>query len=122
MVIPTDEFGNVTALQSVLNHAIRDVAGRVLDVTVKDFRLHSQMSFEMIEHDINSRFAFNPPRRDGYIKSYLQESLSWCRYQWRCYWKKNHARHPQCPQKRYHALVAQWSSEAADERVSECGR
>ncbi|KAG0596363.1 hypothetical protein M758_UG246800 [Ceratodon purpureus] len=51
--IPTDESGNVTGLKSVLHRAIRDVGGRVLDVSVKEFNQHPSMAFQLIEHDIH---------------------------------------------------------------------
>ena len=111
--IPTDQSGNVIALKSVLNRAIRDIAGRTLDVSVKEFNHHPAMAFQLIEADIHNQFTFDPPLKGGYIKTYLQDALSWTRYQWRSYWRKNQARHPQCPVKRYPALVAQWTSEAA---------
>ena len=111
-LIPTDIDGNVSALKAVLHRAIRDVAGRVLDVTVTEFSQHSPMAFQLIEHDIHGLFVFDPPLREGYIRSYLQASLSWSRYQWRKFWINQKKRHPSCPIKRYPTLVAQWSSDA----------
>ena len=120
--IPTDENGNPLALRSVLNRAIREVAGRVLDVSVKEFNHHSPMAFQLIEHDIHSKFSFDHPLREGYIKTYLQDALSWTRYQWRKHWINKKERHPMCPEKRYPALVAQWSSEAAIEESERMSR
>lgn len=59
-VVPTDAEGNVIGLKSVLNRAIREIAGRVLDVSVKEFRHHPPMAFELIDHDIHSQFTFDP--------------------------------------------------------------
>ena len=109
--IPTDANGNVTSLKSILNRAIRDTAGRVSDVSLKEFNQHPPSAFQLIEHDIHASFSVDPPLRQDYIKSYLQEALSWTRYQWKKYWIKNKTRHPNCPIKRYPALVAQWTSE-----------
>ena len=111
----TDPSGNVTALKTVLNRAIRDIVGRVLDVSLKEFNHHPSMAFELIDHDIHSQFSFDPPLRAGYIKLYLQDALSWTQNQWRSYWKKNGSRHPQCPAKRYSSLVALWMSEASQQ-------
>ena len=112
--IPTDALGNVIALKTVLNRSIRDIAGKVLDVNVKEFAHHPAMSFEVIEHDLHRQYTFNPPLQKGYVREYLQEALSWTRYQWRCYWRKHGGRHPQCPAKRFPALVALWTSEASE--------
>ena len=112
--IPTDENGEVTALRTVLNRSIRDIAGRVLDVTVKEFSSHPKISFELIERDIDSKFSFDPPLRPNYIRSYLKDALSWTRYQWRSHWRTHKTRHPQCPQKLYPTFVAQWDSEEGD--------
>ena len=109
--IPTDAEGNVTALRSVLNRTIRGIVGRILDVSLKEFRQHPSSSFILIEHDIHNQFSFDPPLKSGYIKDYLQDALSWTRYQWRSHWTKTKERHPQCPIKRYPAVVAQWVSE-----------
>ncbi|KAG0594198.1 hypothetical protein M758_UG056900 [Ceratodon purpureus] len=106
-LIPKDVQGNVIALRTVLHCAIRDIARRVLDVSVKEFNTLPPMAFELIEHDMHSRFAFHPPLKPGYIKAYLSESLTWCRYQWRSHWGKTQSRHPQCPQKQYPAYVSQ---------------
>ena len=82
-VVLTDEDGEPTQMRGVLNRAIRDLAGRLLDVTVKEFSSHPKEQFQLIEHDIHSQFTFNPPLRNGYIKDYLQDALSWCRYTWK---------------------------------------
>ena len=111
--ILTDIAGNVTALKTVLNRSIRDIAGRVLDVIIKEFGQHPQVAFELIDHNINNRFTFDPPFKEGYIKNYLQDALSWSRYQWRSHWKRTWERHPQCPPKRFPTLVAQWTIEAS---------
>ena len=92
--IPTDAQGNVTALKSVLNRSIREIAGRVLDVSIKEFNQHRPMAFQLIEHDVHSKFTFDPPLREGYIKSYMQDALSWSRYQWRKHWINKKERHP----------------------------
>ncbi|KAG0594396.1 hypothetical protein M758_UG073900 [Ceratodon purpureus] len=78
--VTTDEEGNPVDMISVLNRAIRDTTARVLDVTVQEFSQHPALAFELISHDVHSQFSFNPPLRNGYIRNYLQESLSWCRY------------------------------------------
>ncbi|KAG0555811.1 hypothetical protein KC19_3G144200, partial [Ceratodon purpureus] len=106
-VIPTDASGDVIGLKSVLHRAIREIAGRVLDVSVREFNQHSPMAFQLIELDVHSKFTFDPPLREGYIKTYLQEALSWSRYQWRKHWILKKERHPQCPIKRYSTFVAQ---------------
>lgn len=54
MYISTDADGNVAALKSVLNRAIRDVARRVLDVSLKEFSQHPAMAFELIALDIHN--------------------------------------------------------------------
>ena len=59
-VVTTDAQGNVLALRSVLNRAIREIAGRVSDVSLKEFRQHPPMAFQLIEHDIHSQFSFEP--------------------------------------------------------------
>ena len=123
--IPTDENGEVTALRTVLNRSIRNIAGRVLDVTAKEFSSHPEVAFELIQRDIDSEFSFDPPLRPNYIKSYMKDALSWTRYQWRSHWRTYKKRHPQCSQKLYPTFVAQWDTEEGDmetERMSNACR
>ncbi|KAG0596459.1 hypothetical protein M758_UG256300 [Ceratodon purpureus] len=92
--IPTYAEGNVTALQSVLNRAIRDIVGHMLDVSIKEFRQHPVVPFILIESNIHNQFTFDPPLRSGYIKEYLQDALSWTWYKWRSHWINKKERHP----------------------------
>lgn len=113
--IPTNSEGKVTALKTVLNRSIRDIAGRVLDLSVIHFNEHPEMGFQLIEHDIDRHFYFDPPLKVGYIRKYLMESLAASRYQWQQYWKMHGKCHPNCPPKRFPALLSYWQTEAAEE-------
>jgi hypothetical protein len=114
--IPTDMNGDITALKLVFHRAVRDIAGRVLDLSVVNFQDHPSICLNYINHDLAKHFVFNPPLRQNYVVEYLKESVSNSRYRWRCYWKQHGTRHPTCPVKRYPALVTYWKTpEAEDE-------
>jgi hypothetical protein len=114
-LVRTDANGEPLSLKKVLNSAIRDIAGRVLDVSVIQFSEHPAMCFELINHDIHRQFEFDPPLRENYVKEFLQTSLSAARCQWRKHWKKTGQRHENCPERRFPALVAYWRTPAAEE-------
>jgi hypothetical protein len=113
--IPTDANGEITALKSVFHRAIRDIAGRVLDLSVMNFNEHPAICLNYINHDLSKQFVFNPALRPNYVVDYLKESISNSRYRWRWYWKKNGAKHPMCPMKRYAELVTYWQTPEAEE-------
>lgn len=115
--VATDVYGNVTGLRTIFNRAIRDSAMKALDMTSKEFANHPAAAFAEIEQDIDSKFKFDPPLKEGYIKEYLKESLCWKKYEWKSYYFTFKRRHPQCPAKQYPALVVQWVAETTKEEA-----
>jgi hypothetical protein len=113
--IPTNANGDITALKSVFHRAVRDIAGRVLDLSIVNFNDHPSICLNYIHHDLSKQFVFNPPLRENYVAEYLKESISNSRYRWRCYWKRQNRRHPNCPVKRYPQLVKYWETPEAEE-------
>ena len=123
--VETDDDGNAIGLRTMFHRAIRDIAGRLLDVTSRDFSSHPELAFELIARDIDSKFTFDRPLRPRYIKEYLRDALSWTRYAWRSHWYEHKKRHPQCPAKLYPVFVAHWDTPEAHlehERMSNARR
>lgn len=112
--IRTDKNGEPLVLKQVLNNAIRDIAGRVLDVSIIHFSEHPLFCFELIQHDLDRQFFFEPPLRENYVKDFLQSALGTARCQWRKHWKKTGLRHKNCPERRFPALVSYWCTPAAE--------
>jgi hypothetical protein len=114
--IRTDMNGDITALKSVFHRAIRNIAGRVLDLSIVNFNEHPSIYLNYINHDLSKQFVFNPPLKQNYVVEYLKVSISNSRYRWRSFWEKYGRKHPNCPEKRYPALVKYWETpEAEDE-------
>jgi hypothetical protein len=102
-------------LRTVFHNAIRDIAGRVLDVSVVNFQDHPRIALDIINHDLKRQFYMDLVLRLGYVRDYLMNSLCTSRYRWRKHWNNTGKHHPHYPERRFPALVAYWSTEVAEE-------
>lgn len=80
------------------------------------------MAIQLIEHEVDRLFLFDPPLKGGYVQKYLKDALYCSRYMWRTFWRKHGTSHPNCPIKRFHALVSHWQTLVAKEESSRMQR
>lgn len=82
-IIPSDGARHIMALKTEVHRAIRDMGGRLLDVSLVNFGNHPESTIECIKHDIDRQFLFEPSLPLSYVFDYLADSLRTTRYKWR---------------------------------------
>lgn len=112
--IVVDEGGDIVANKLAFHSAIRQVAGKVLDVSVIEFSKHPPVAMQWILDDLSQQFTFSRPLKPNFVQNYLQNALAVARYTWRKWWIEHKTRHPSCPPDRYPALAEYWSTPAAE--------
>ena len=106
-----NDVGEPDANTQELHRALLDVAGRVLHVSETRFEKHTDLAWELIDHDIARQFDFDPPLRPNYYKDYLFNALRISRSKWRRHWVKTKGgKHPRCPDLRFPSLVELWKT------------
>ncbi|KAG0595875.1 hypothetical protein M758_UG205700 [Ceratodon purpureus] len=61
---------------------------KVPELSVVHFRDHPDSDMQILHDDLNRRFVFDPPLREGYILFYIKNSLRTTRYMWRKLWSQ----------------------------------
>ena len=100
-----------------VHRVIRMVAKRWLDLSLIKFRDQSDNDIQLVRQEIDMRFTFTPPLREGYIMWHLEDAMRSSRYQWRNHWKNTGRgeRHPQCPIENFPSLARYWVTKEAEE-------
>ena len=95
----------------------RATARKFLNFSVVHFRDHPDSDIKVVREDLDRRFLFDPPLREGYILGYIETSMRTSRYLWRKFWVTTGkgAKHRFCPARYFPALVTYWKTAAAEE-------
>jgi len=57
--------------------AIKDVSYAHLDLTIRQFRLHTQKQWDAMHNDLAKQFWYNPPLKPKALEMYMKEHLSY---------------------------------------------
>ena len=118
MKIKCTPAGEILKPNRLFVHAqFRATARRFLNLSIVHFRDHPDSDMQILHDDLNRRFVFDPPLRDGYVLFYIENSLRTTRYIWRKFWVTTGRgeKHRFCPAKFFPALVKYWRTAEAEE-------
>ena len=118
-IAATDEGELPVDVRAAVHTQIRASSRRFLDLSVIKFRDHPDSDIQILKDDLDRRFVFDPPLREGYVLFYVESSLRTARYIWHKHWLDTGrgAKHKWCPTRFFPTLVRYWRTKEADEEA-----
>ena len=120
MKIAATDQGEIPAeVRAAVHTQIRASSRRFLNLSVIKFRDHPDSDIKILKDDLDRRFEFDPPLRDGYVLFYVESSLRTARYIWHKHWLDTGRgeKHKWCPTRFFPTLVRYWRTKEANEEA-----
>ena len=113
--VVTSIAGDIMGQRTRWHRAVREVAKRTIDYSVREhkkFPREWKWMIDTIQKELDGMFNFEPvPVRRDVLEKYVAGFIGNDRAKWKAYWTENeHAQHPECPDAAFAMLDKYWSS------------